>query len=96
MKKHGLLTLALILATVGTGCATRSNPVATPEQEAPRPRRGIYDPWEPMNRHIYRFNANFDKYVLLPVVTGYRFVLPQFARTGLSNFFTTSKKSPSP
>ena len=41
-----------------------------------------------MNRHIYRFNANFDKYVFLPVVRGYRFVVPQFARTGLSNIFS--------
>ena len=47
----------------------------------------VYDPWEPMNRHIYRFNSNFDKYVFLPVLTGYRFILPQFARTGLSNIF---------
>lgn len=53
----------------------------------------VYDPWEPMNRHIYRFNANFDKYVFLPVVRGYRFVLPQFARTGLSNFFSNARES---
>ena len=41
-----------------------------------------------MNRHVYRFNANFDKFVFLPVVRGYRFILTQFVRTGLSNIFS--------
>ncbi len=81
---QAILTLVLTLVTIGTGCAAGSNPVEAPDQDT---IQEIYDPWEPMNRHIYRFNANFDKYVLLPVVAGYRFVLPRFARTGLSNFF---------
>ncbi len=73
-------------------------PVAWAEEDAEPDENGpviesIYDPWEPMNRHIYRFNANFDKYVFLPVITGYRFVLPQFARTGLSNFFSNIRES---
>ncbi len=46
-----------------------------------------YDPWEPMNRRIYNFNAIFDEYVFLPVVRAYEFVLPSFAQTGVSNFF---------
>jgi len=47
----------------------------------------VFDPWEPMNRRIYNFNAIFDNYVFLPVVRGYEFVLPDFAQTGISNFF---------
>jgi phospholipid-binding lipoprotein MlaA len=46
-----------------------------------------YDPWEPMNRRIYNFNAIFDNYVYLPIVRGYEFVLPGFAQTGISNFY---------
>jgi phospholipid-binding lipoprotein MlaA len=46
-----------------------------------------YDPWEPMNRRIYIFNAIFDNYVFLPVVSGYEFVLPVFVRKGITNFF---------
>lgn len=46
-----------------------------------------YDPWEPMNRRIYNFNAIFDNYVFLPVVQAYEFVLPVFAQTGISNFY---------
>jgi phospholipid-binding lipoprotein MlaA len=46
-----------------------------------------YDPWEPMNRRIYNFNAIFDNYVFLPVVQAYEFVLPVFVQKGITNFF---------
>lgn len=47
-----------------------------------------YDPWEGMNRRVYVFNARFDQYVFLPAVRGYEFILPGFARKGISNVFT--------
>jgi phospholipid-binding lipoprotein MlaA len=46
-----------------------------------------YDPWEGLNRRIYRFNAVFDRYVFLPVVNTYEFILPDFAEDMISNFF---------
>lgn len=48
----------------------------------------FYDPWEGYNRWMYDFNARFDRYVFLPTVNVYRTVLPQFARTGIHNFFS--------
>ncbi len=53
----------------------------------------INDPWEGMNRSIYRFNSYADRYVLNPAVSAYRFVFPGFVRKGISNFFTTSTTS---
>jgi phospholipid-binding lipoprotein MlaA len=47
----------------------------------------IYDPWESMNRRIYKFNAQFDEYVFLPVVSAYEFITPDFVEDGISNFF---------
>lgn len=47
----------------------------------------IYDPWEAMNRRIYHFNQRADEYVLLPLVRGYRFVLPTVVRHGVRNVF---------
>jgi phospholipid-binding lipoprotein MlaA len=44
------------------------------------------DPWEPLNRKIFAFNETLDKYVLLPTATGYRFVVPDPAERGVSNF----------
>lgn len=52
------------------------------------------DPWEGFNRRMYYFNAKFDEYVFLPVVTGYKAVTPDFAETGISNFFSNLGEVP--
>jgi len=48
----------------------------------------IDDPLEGFNRGVYRFNAEFDRLVFQPVLSVYDFVLPEFAKDGISNFFT--------
>lgn len=48
----------------------------------------VYDPWEPMNRAIYNFNALFDRHIFLPTVDGYRAITPDIVETGISNFFS--------
>lgn len=45
------------------------------------------DPWEGMNRNIYRFNKGVDTVLLKPVAQTYEFVFPKPVRTGVSNFF---------
>jgi len=45
------------------------------------------DPWTGFNRSMYKFNYNLDKYVLLPVVSGYEFITPTILQTGISNVF---------
>src|SRR5678815_1564904 len=45
------------------------------------------DPLEPINRAVYQFNDGLDKVVMKPVATVYKTVLPQFVRTGVTNFF---------
>lgn len=52
------------------------------------------DPWEGFNRRMYYFNAKADKYVLLPVVAGYKKVTPDFIETGISNFFNNLGEIP--
>ncbi len=96
MKRAINLTL-LILLVFMAGCATapvQKEPIipakiTVPENEVPEKQQAFYayDPWEPMNRRIYNFNAVFDEYVFLPVVRAYEFILPKFAQTGVSNFF---------
>lgn len=46
------------------------------------------DPLEPMNRGIYKFNDAADKAVLKPVAQGYKAVLPEPVRKGVTNFFS--------
>ncbi|HYC48718.1 MAG TPA: VacJ family lipoprotein [Burkholderiales bacterium] len=66
--------IALVGVLVLAGCAApKSNPA---------------DPFERVNRAIYGFNERVDKTVLEPVAKGYRFVLPNFVRTGVGNMFS--------
>jgi phospholipid-binding lipoprotein MlaA len=46
------------------------------------------DPFERMNRAVFSFNETADQYVIKPVAEAYRFVLPEFVRTGVTNFFS--------
>ena len=48
----------------------------------------VYDPIEGFNRGVYKFNAKFDEYVFLPVVSGYETVMPDFFEDRVSNFFS--------
>jgi len=52
----------------------------------------IYDPWEGFNRSMYNFNYRFDKYVFLPAVDAYEFVMPDVAEQGVTNFFTNFRQ----
>jgi len=58
----------------------------TPLTPADAPSMYTYDPWERLNRFIYRFNARFDEDLFLPVVDVYRRA-PAPVRSGVSNFF---------
>jgi phospholipid-binding lipoprotein MlaA len=88
-----LLTAFIFLAGCGTAPVRKEPeiPAKRPVSEYVKPNVtyaiDAYDPWEPMNRRIYIFNAIFDNYVFLPVVSGYEFVLPVFVRKGITNFF---------
>jgi phospholipid-binding lipoprotein MlaA len=70
--------LLVFLAATAVGCAS------IPAGVQPSPN----DPWEPFNRSVFDFNEGLDKYLLKPVVAGYRFILPEFVRNGIYNFFS--------
>jgi len=45
------------------------------------------DPFESINRGVYKFNNTADQYVLKPAAKGYVAVTPDWAREGVTNFF---------
>ena len=55
------------------GCASGGNP---------------RDPIEPINRAVYGFNDGFDRAIAKPIAEGYKNVVPEIARTGVTNFFS--------
>ena len=83
--------LCLMLSV--TGCANDSHKDDSPggddfEDDAfVEDHAANVDPWEPMNRGIYAFNDFADRWVLLPVATGYQWVTPDPVETGVSNFY---------
>ena len=68
----------LVATTALVGCAS------IPAGVEPSP----HDPWESFNRSVFEFNEGLDAYLLKPVVAGYRFILPEFVRQGIYNFFS--------
>jgi len=95
----GLLLLAALVSACSSGPQPQPETEVVVEPAIFTPERllfaedeeasimAVYDPWEDMNRRIYNFNYQFDKYVFLPVVRSYKWVMPDFAETGVNNFF---------
>ena len=63
--------LVLLLWGFSSGCSTAEGP----------------DPWRETNSGTFGFNEGVDRYALEPVAKGWAWVLPDFALTGVSNFF---------
>lgn len=54
----------------------------------------VYDPLEPLNRRIYYFNYQFDKYIFLPSVRFYKKITPTPVQKGVKNFFNNTDNIP--
>ena len=65
----------LAAALLAGGCAS------VPEGEGVE-----YDPWERLNRSVYRFNDVVDRAITKPIARGYTAVLPGPVRQGVTNF----------
>lgn len=53
-----------------------------------------YDPWEPFNRHIYKFNCQADYYVIKPVTDGYKYITPVVVQKSITNIFANIMEIP--
>lgn len=69
--RAAIVCAALALQFLG-GCASTGNP---------------RDPFEGLNRGIYKFNDGVDHLVVKPAAEAYRDLVPAFIRTGVGNFF---------
>lgn len=45
------------------------------------------DPWETLNRKIFRFNDTVDRWTLKPIAKGYQKITPDVVEDGVHNFF---------
>jgi phospholipid-binding lipoprotein MlaA len=75
VRRLGCFLTALLAVLAASGCA--SSPDADPR-----------DPFEPMNRAVYKFNDGFDDYFAKPVAGAYRKLLHVEIRSRVGNFFS--------
>ncbi len=91
MKRMHFLWLLAGLALL-SGCAatvpTERAKYTLSDFEQPGATRplAVSDPIETVNRGLYRFNYNFDRFVFLPIVNTYEFILPNYVEHRVSNF----------
>ncbi|MGI9508905.1 MAG: MlaA family lipoprotein [Geminicoccaceae bacterium] len=93
MRRY-LVTALAALVLLG-GCASKNEPTvgATRQlSEFKTPENGhaidVNDPFEGFNRGVYAFNAVFDRYVFLPLVNAYQFVVFDPIEDRISDFFS--------
>lgn len=48
----------------------------------------VSDPFEPVNRLLYRVNATLDEYLVLPLTRGYEYITPVFMQDRVSDLFS--------
>lgn len=75
-------TLTCLLLACAAGPALAQAPAASATGEP-----GNRDPLEGYNRAVFAFNEALDNAVLAPLARGYVNVVPELARTGVSNVF---------
>ncbi len=80
--KFSIAALAIVSIFASSGCATRNYT----EAEKSYISKYDYDPIEPVNRGIFKFNEIVDAGLIKPLAKGYTFLVPSVARKGFSNF----------
>ena len=77
-----VISVSLVMAVALAACATTTGVEHATNKD---------DPYENVNRAMYHFNDKLDDYLAAPVSKVYNKVTPQFARTGVFNFFSNLK-----
>ncbi|MGH7995385.1 MAG: MlaA family lipoprotein [Opitutaceae bacterium] len=81
MKASSLAVLAGAVALGLAGCAT---PPKDPSALAAF--KALHDPLEPLNRRVFAFNQQVDRFLIKPIAEGYLHVVPPPGRDGIRNF----------
>src|SRR5512143_3912072 len=82
-------TEAPVSSEQGAGAVETSDEDVPPEPDEPEEASGtIADPIEPVNRAFFHFNDKLYFWVLKPVATGYKAIIPEDGRIGVRNFFS--------
>lgn len=95
-RRLACFALVLLVAMFAGGCAKTNRQDANLEpplhkaedilKDSVEYAVDVYDPIEGFNRRVYTFNYYFDKFIYLPVVNTYAFIMPDYLEDRVSNF----------
>jgi phospholipid-binding lipoprotein MlaA len=92
------LPVAFEPITPGSSASYLAEPVLAQRRGAAEPASDAqieeYDPWEPFNEKMFRFNYNFDRYLLKPVAKGYNVIVPDRVQQMIDHGFDNIKVVP--
>lgn len=107
LQKKGFLTafsaplLLIIMSLLLSGCAGNKAIDGDPSSIEISDSKAIddpflvelseSDPYEEINRKIFKFNEGVDKYIANPLSEAYLYITPRFVRTSIANFFNNLK-----
>lgn len=80
-----ILALGMVIGVTTPAFAQAGPPAA----ERPADALVVNDRWEVGNRRIFKFNQDFDRFVLKPTAQTYRFLVPAPGRRGITNLIDT-------
>lgn len=76
----------LLIGTLLTLSACASTATQQAQNQFTDPEFEIHDPYEDLNRKVFNFNRGADKYLIFPIVNGYRTITTKPVRIGVRNF----------
>ena len=92
MKNKKILILLFIILSFS--CIAKETNIQKEDNEFSY--YNVYDPLEPLNKRIYYFNYQFDKYIFIPTTKIYNTITPLILRKGVNNFFHNTKDYKAP
>ena len=87
MKNKKILILLFIILSFS--CIAKETNIQKEDNEFSY--YNVYDPLEPLNKRIYYFDYQFDKYIFIPTTKIYNTITPLMLRKGVNNFFHNTK-----
>lgn len=92
LRLVAIFALSLFLTACGTVTKVKVKALATLEKVSETTGIGNnpVDPLEGFNRSMFSLNEGLDATIIKPVAQVYRNVMPSFAQTGVSNFFSNA------
>ncbi|MDH3688615.1 MAG: VacJ family lipoprotein [Gammaproteobacteria bacterium] len=99
LNRHITVHVLMVLCALAlAGCAStkggrhKSTASAEAEVQSSESESNERDPFEKVNRAMFKFNVKVDKYVAKPIAKGYRRAIPKPVRKGISNFFSNLRE----